>query len=68
MSVRQGFKHFIRIYATKISAGLPVIYSRFNKQYFAHFPNSQTVKPVLSGHSNKDKMKVLRTDDSLMQV
>ena len=27
-----------------------------------------TVKPVLSGHSKIDKTKVLKTDDSLMQV
>ena len=30
--------------------------------------NVHTVKPVLSGHSKIDKMKVLKTDDSLMQA
>ena len=27
-----------------------------------------TVKPVLSGHSNLDKTKVLKTNDSLIKV
>ena len=27
-----------------------------------------TVKPVLSGHSKKDKSKVFKTNDSLMKV
>ena len=30
--------------------------------------NKSTVKPVLSGHSKIDKIKVLQTDGSLMQV
>ena len=29
---------------------------------------TSTVKPVLSGHSKKDKTKVLKTDHRLMQV
>ena len=29
---------------------------------------AKTVKPVLSGHSKIDKIKVLKTDGSLMQV
>ena len=33
-----------------------------------HVENSATVKPVLSGHSNIDKTKVLKTDGTLMQV
>ena len=31
-------------------------------------PNFTTVKPVLSGHSKIDKMKVLKTGGSLIQV
>ena len=30
--------------------------------------NRVTVKPVLSGHSKKDKTKVLKTNGSLMKV
>ena len=30
--------------------------------------NVDTIKPVFSGHSKKDKTKALKTDCSLMQV
>ena len=39
-----------------------------SKVYWHSMFWANTVKPVLSGHSKIDKMKVLKTDGSLMQV
>ena len=38
----------------------------FNQSKLLH--NNSTIKPVLSGHSNIDKTKVLKTNGSLMKV
>ena len=44
------------------------MFIRRSESVFFFHDNESTVKHVLSGHSKIDKMKVLKTGGSLMQV
>ena len=60
---------YVSVIYEESSYGMQV--STFLKERYVgtvHFKCMSTVKPVLSGHSKKDKTKVLKTNSSLMKV